>query len=179
MNFLYCFSILFLELLPKLFFSLTNYVPKNSSSFKSVDFVLCCLRNNILKEKLVQFPELNRAQGLTVLILRTHAFFFILLLLVCIVLCIPQWSKIRKNCNFLRSCTISLIRASLKSLWQKFWTEVIQKAKEVKIYFLEICWLVDYFSTYLVSTIFLFLERCVFCKRGLLIGLLVCLYVTS
>ena len=75
LNFLYCFSILFLELLPKLFFSLTNYVPKNSSSFKSVDFVLCCLRNNILKEKLVQFPELNRAQGLTVLILRTHAFF--------------------------------------------------------------------------------------------------------
>ena len=134
--------------------------------------VLCCLRNNILKEKLVQFPELNRAQGLTVLIAHT-CIFFILLLLVCIVLCIPQWSKIRKNCNF------SLIRASLKSLWQKFRTEVIQKAKGVKIFFFEICWLVDYSFTYLVTTIFLFLERCVFCKRGLLIGLLVCLYVTS
>ena len=141
--------------------------------------VLCCLRNNILKEKLVQFPELNRAQGLTVLIAHTCIFFLFSCYLFVLCYAFHSDLKSEKIVIFLRSCTISLIRASLKSLWQKFRTEVIQKAKGVKIYFFEICWLVDYFFTYLVTTIFLFLERCVFCKRGLLIGLLVCLYVTS
>ena len=76
--------------------------------------VLCCLRNNILKEKLVQFPELNRAQGLTVLIAHTCIFLFSCYLFV---LCYAFHSDLKseKIVIFLRSCTISLIRASLKS----------------------------------------------------------------